>query len=392
MRSFRSILPVFLATGALQASPLAHLATCSTDAATRTIREHLLVTTMDPAMLEGFTPLIEESLDDWKIHNDKPEVRFTLKDGVISGVAEDLKGNSFLYTAADYENYLLYFEFRFDHLMGNSGLMYHSIYTTEGKFAGLQYEMDPGDKKLLGGPRQWTGLLYAENLGGWHYPNKDGASGPNKADPKLLHALSAEGIRALNKTGWNAGFIRVRGNEIQTWLNGTLRTDFVYRSPNYPGKGAIALQIHGGKACAISWRHLYILPLPNTPAPPPQSAISMPRAGELPRPPRQGPTRLFVGQEIPVPTEYTAPRILVSRDGSQVIQPSSPTNFEHRRTGVSIDPTGGIQNTELEGFINYGTPIRRVSPVYDSQGKLIGTSVEEIPNPVLQPVFRSISR
>lgn len=232
------------------------LQTGSKDAVTKIVNKHLLLDKVDPAKLKelGFKPLIATNLDDWKIHNDKPEVKFTLVDGVVSGVAQNLKGNSFLYTAAEYDNYLLYFEFRFDHLKGNSGLMYHSKYNDAGKFAGIQYEMDPTK-------RQWSGLLYAENIGGWHYPNRDGAAGKDKASKELMRELSEVGREAINETDWNAGFIRIRGNELQTWLNGKLRTDYVWKVPNFPGKGSIALQVHGGKSCAVSWRNLYLLPL-----------------------------------------------------------------------------------------------------------------------------------
>ncbi|MGB1937818.1 MAG: 3-keto-disaccharide hydrolase [Akkermansiaceae bacterium] len=232
------------------------LQTGSNEAATKIVNGQLLLEKVDLSKLGelGFKPLIGSNLDDWKIHNPKPEVQFTLVDGVISGSAENLKGNSFLYTTKEYDSYLLYFEFRFDHLKGNSGLMYHSKYNGAKKFAGIQYEMDPSK-------RQWTGLLYAENIGGWHYPNRDGAGGKDRASKEQMAKLSEAGRQAFNESGWNAGFIRIRGNEIQTWLNGKLRTNYTWEVPNFPGQGSIALQIHGGKSCAVSWRNLYLLPL-----------------------------------------------------------------------------------------------------------------------------------
>ena len=67
------------------------LQTGSNDAATATVNEQLLLDKVDFAKLKkhGFTPLIGNNLDDWKIHNDKPEVKFTLKDGVVSGTCEN---------------------------------------------------------------------------------------------------------------------------------------------------------------------------------------------------------------------------------------------------------------------------------------------------------------
>jgi hypothetical protein len=100
---------------------------------------------------------------------------------------------------------------------------------------------------------------------------------------------------------------------------------------------------------------------------------------------------MFVGREVSVPTQYTAPRISPQATGGTIIQPSTPSAFETRRTGVSIDPSG-FEETALEGFIDYGSPIRTVVPVYNEKGELVGTAVQEHPNPILQPVFRTIRR
>ncbi len=101
---------------------------------------------------------------------------------------------------------------------------------------------------------------------------------------------------------------------------------------------------------------------------------------------------MFIGREVPVPTEYNAPRIYSAPVGGQVIQPSSPRSFTTRKTGVTLDSGGGFEQTELEGFIDYGTPIRIVVPVYNEKGEFVGTAVQEQPNPILQPVFRTIRR
>ena len=114
--------------------------------------------------------------------------------------------------------------------------------------------------------------------------------------------------------------------------------------------------------------------------------------GEPARAAKQVRTTMFVGREVPVPTDYSAPRIYSAPDGSQVIQPSSPRSFTTRKTGVTLNSGGGFEQTELEGFINYGTPIRTIVPVYNENGEFVGTAVQEHPNPILQPVFRTIRR
>ncbi len=103
-------------------------------------------------------------------------------------------------------------------------------------------------------------------------------------------------------------------------------------------------------------------------------------------------TTMFIGREGPVPTGYSAPRIYSAADGSQVIQPSSPRSFTTRKTGVTLSSGGGFEQTELEGFIDYGTPIRTVVPVYNDKGEMVGTALGEHPNPILQPVFQTIRR
>jgi len=100
---------------------------------------------------------------------------------------------------------------------------------------------------------------------------------------------------------------------------------------------------------------------------------------------------MFIGREIPVATRYDAPRITTQTDGGYVIQPATPTAFETRRTGMKIDATG-FEQTELEGFIDYGSPIRTAVPIYNEKGEIIGTNIQEHPNPILQPVFRTIRK
>ena len=58
---------------------------------------------------------------------------------------------------------------------------------------------------------------------------------------------------------------------------------------------------------------------------------------------------------------------------------------------MTIDATG-FEETELEGFIDYGSPIRTAVPAYNEKGEIIGTTIQEHPNPILQPVFRTIRK
>ena len=102
-------------------------------------------------------------------------------------------------------------------------------------------------------------------------------------------------------------------------------------------------------------------------------------------------TRMFIGREIPVATQYAPPRITPQADGGYIVQPATPTAFETRQTGLTIDGAG-FEQTEIEGFIDYGSPIRTAVPLYNEKGEIIGTTIQEHPNPILQPVFRTIRK
>tara|TARA_R110002096_G_scaffold126328_7_gene272980 strand:+ start:2270 stop:3343 length:1074 start_codon:yes stop_codon:yes gene_type:complete len=84
-------------------------------------------------------------------------------------------------------------------------------------------------------------------------------------------------------------------------------------------------------------------------------------------PPRQ--TNITVVREVPFPTNYAPPQIIVGPGGSYTVVPATPTQFRKRKFGVisetnsSVNPDGSINlNTstevsEFEGFINYGSAI-----------------------------------
>jgi len=101
--------------------------------------------------------------------------------------------------------------------------------------------------------------------------------------------------------------------------------------------------------------------------------------------------KMFIGQEVPVATGYTAPRITPQANGGYVVQPATPTAFETRQTGLTMDGAG-FEQTEIEGFIDYGSPIRTAVPLYNEKGEIIGTAIQDHPNPIHQPVFRTIRK
>lgn len=100
----------------------------------------------------------------------------------------------------------------------------------------------------------------------------------------------------------------------------------------------------------------------------------------------------FVGQEVPYPKAYSAPSVRTDANGAAFFTPAQPRSFESRQVGVSIQNNESGQSlrvTELEGFVNYGSPMQTVVPVYNAKGEVTGTRVIALPNNILQPVFKT---
>jgi general secretion pathway protein D len=121
-------------------------------------------------------------------------------------------------------------------------------------------------------------------------------------------------------------------------------------------------------------------------------------------------------REFRYPTQFTEPKVpdIQGRGSSTststtialpVVGPSTPSNFETRNTGVTLEvepvvgPDGVTidlnlvpQVVEFEGFINYGSPIKTVNPALlgFSPSTLLGTTTESITltdNVINQPIF-----
>jgi hypothetical protein len=103
-------------------------------------------------------------------------------------------------------------------------------------------------------------------------------------------------------------------------------------------------------------------------------------------------SKIFIGQEISYPSRYTPAHVQTDTTGQSVVVPASPTSFQNRQLGVTIETgtTSKFESTELKGFVNYGSPIQTAVPVKNDKGEIIGIRVINTPNPILQPVFQTI--
>jgi len=102
-------------------------------------------------------------------------------------------------------------------------------------------------------------------------------------------------------------------------------------------------------------------------------------------------TKIEMTRQVPLPTAYDAPTIIVSPNGPVRVIPPTPTDFEVRDFGTvsdtttTLNPNGtitmdiNVEHTEFGGFINYGSAILPNS----------GIGVVPVANPVGNPRFFS---
>ena len=167
-----------------------------------------------------------KNLDGWNIHGTE---LWYVENGLLICESGPDKGYGYLSTEKFYDDFDLTVEFK-QEANGNSGVFIRS--TFEGtKVSGWQVEVAP--------PGNDTGGVY-ESYG------REWLIKPDKEKDKVL------------KMGkWNKMRIRVVGNLIQSWLNGTsmisLEDEMIGK-----GKGSIALQIHDGGGIKVRWRNLIV--------------------------------------------------------------------------------------------------------------------------------------
>ena len=167
-----------------------------------------------------------KNLNGWDIHGSE---LWYVENGILICESGPDKGYGYLSTEKFYDDFDLTVEFK-QEANGNSGVFIRS--TFEGtKVSGWQVEVAP--------PGSDTGGVYESYGRGWLIK-------PDKEKDKVL------------KMGkWNKMRIRVVGNQIQSWLNGTsmisLEDEMIGK-----GKGSIALQIHDGGGIKVRWRNLLV--------------------------------------------------------------------------------------------------------------------------------------
>ncbi|OUW76430.1 MAG: secreted glycosyl hydrolase [Flavobacteriaceae bacterium TMED212] len=167
-----------------------------------------------------------KDLSGWNIHG--TELWYVEKGLLVCESGPDKK-YGYLSTNKFYDDFILTLEFK-QEANGNSGVFFRS--KLEGtKISGWQAEVAP--------PGNNSGGIYESYGRGWLIQ-----PGPEKD-------------KALRMGEWNRMKIKVVGDKVTTWLNGTKMIGFKDEKIGQ-GKGSIALQIHSGGGIKVKWRNLKI--------------------------------------------------------------------------------------------------------------------------------------
>tara|TARA_B100001057_G_C22826656_1_gene941698 strand:- start:1484 stop:2077 length:594 start_codon:yes stop_codon:yes gene_type:complete len=168
-------------------------------------------------------------LNGWNIHGTE---LWYVEDSLLVCESGPDKKYGYLSTEQYYDNFILTLEFKQED-NGNSGVFFRS--TLEGtKISGWQVEVAP--------PGNDSGGVYESYGRGWLI----------KPDPKK--------DKALKMGDWNKMKIKVVGDQVTTWLNGTKMIS-IQDEKIGKGKGSIALQIHDGGNIKVKWKNLKVKPL-----------------------------------------------------------------------------------------------------------------------------------
>jgi hypothetical protein len=167
-----------------------------------------------------------KDLDGWKIHG--TEKWYADKGELICESGPD-KEYGYLTTDKDFKDFELTVDFK-QESNGNSGVFFHS--SLEGtKITGWQAEVAPAGHH--------TGGIYESYGREW------------------LIKPDADKEKILKEGEWNTMKVKVKGDEVTTWLNGVQM--IFLKDEKIGGKtGKIALQIHSGGGVKVRWKNIKI--------------------------------------------------------------------------------------------------------------------------------------
>jgi HEAT repeat protein len=164
-----------------------------------------------------------------------------VRDGVIvGGTLEGNPRNEFLATTRSYRNFVLRLDYK---LVGTEGFVNGGVQVRSVRLSQPAHEMSGYQADIGAGH---TGSLYDESR-----------------RKKFLERASAEQIARLEESGdWNRYEVRCEGPRVEITLNGEKTLTYTESDLTLPQDGLIALQIHGKCKAEISFRNIFVEPLP----------------------------------------------------------------------------------------------------------------------------------
>jgi hypothetical protein len=167
-----------------------------------------------------------DDLDGWKIHGTE---KWYVEDGNLICESGPDKQYGYLSTKEFYKDFELSLDFK-QEANGNSGVFIRS--TVEGTIvSGWQVEVAP--------PGNNSGGIYESYGRGWFIKPKQ------------------EKDKALKMGEWNNLKIRVKGDQVISWINGIEMVNFNDEKIG-KGEGSIVLQIHDGGGIKVKWKNILL--------------------------------------------------------------------------------------------------------------------------------------
>lgn len=168
-----------------------------------------------------------KNLDGWQIYG--TEKWYVDSDGTMVCESGPQKEYGYLATDSSFKDFVVRLQFK-QEANGNSGLFFHcSVKGTT--VSGWQAEIAP--------PGHHSGGIYESYGRGW----------------LILPDSTKE--KALKMGEWNTMKVRVVGDTVDTWLNGTHMIHLVDEKIG-SRSGQIALQIHSGGGIRVRWKNIAI--------------------------------------------------------------------------------------------------------------------------------------
>ena len=167
-----------------------------------------------------------KDLSGWNIHGTE---LWYVEEGLLVCESGPEEKYGYLSTEKFYDNFVLTLEFK-QEANGNSGVFFRSRLKGT-KISGWQVEVAP--------PGKSSGGIYESYGRGW------------------LIQPETKKDKVLKMGDWNRMKIKVVGDKVTTWLNGT-RMISLSDEKIGQGEGSIALQIHSGGGIKVKWRNLRI--------------------------------------------------------------------------------------------------------------------------------------